>query len=487
MDTSKKWQDKKRPESELTTENQTKLLICAICAKEFKTSGNMNKHIRASHTDIKPFKCSSCNSSFKTNSCLNQHSIRNHTAPIPCDQCNRIVNDMKRHKNEVHNTFTDQYKCNMCQKKFRRKGYLKSHMSVHKSQTYNCNKCPKVFSHEQSLKKHTNIYHANQRKENICKMCCQNFQFPTQLLLHEEITHSSQIFSCTICAKELTNKPYLYNHMRISHKQGKIKVPCTYPDCLAVFEFQSNLKVHMIKHSTKKLYKCKDCDKKFKRSHSMKRHQLVHSGERNHKCSVCPFVTHDPVILKRHVLGHTGEKPHKCESCQKTFMLLSSRNSHYKQVHLKIKSFKCGLCDDFAFSSKKDLSRHQRTHGDVPLAKPFSCERPVCKKTFAKLSSLKQHERSHTGEKTHKCDVCQKKLACKRSLDFHKRTHTGEKPYACKYCQESFSQSGNFYRHVRTTHTGETPFLCDFCEQAFNTGTHLKKHQLSHKEKSLHM
>ena len=165
-------------------------------------------------------------------------------------------------------------------------------------------------------------------------------------------------------------------------------------------------------------------------------------------------------------------------------MLVSSRNSHYKQVHLKIKSFKCNLCEKFAFSGNRDLLGHKRTHGDVPLAKPFSCERPLCKKTFAKVSSLKQHERSHNGEKTHLCNVCQKKLACKLSLDFHKRTHTGEKPYSCKYCQESFSQSGNFERHVRTTHTGETPFSCDLCEQSFQTGPRLKKHQLIHAERS---
>ena len=297
--------------------------------------------------------------------------------------------------------------------------------------------------------------------------------------------HSSQIFPCTVCAKEFTHKPYLDIHIYSSHTEGNGKFQCTHPGCFAVFTFKANLKVHMIKHSRNSLYKCKGCDKTFKRIPDMKRHILiVHSGERSHKCSVCPYDTCDPVLLKRHVLRHTGEKTIICESCQKTFMLLSQRNSHYKHVHLKIRPFKCNLCEKFAFTNNKDLLRHKRTHGDVPLAKPFSCERLLCKKTFAKVTSLEQHERSHTGEKTHKCDVCQKKLACKLSLDFHKRTHTGEKPYSCKYCQESFSQRGNFERHVRTTHTGETPFSCDLCEQSFQTGQHLKKHKLIHAERS---
>ena len=393
---------------------------------------------------------------------------------------------MKRHGNEVHKAKTDKYKCNICQKKFRRTGHVKSHMSVHRSQTYNCNQCPKVLFCEESLKKHTKSHNAYQRKEFVCKTCCRNFQLPTQLLLHEKISHTSQIFPCTLCAKEFPYKPYLDNHMNKSHKQGSMKVPCTYPGCLAVFTL-SNLKVHMMKHSRDKLYECKKCDKTFKHAQGLKRHQAVHSGEKRHKCSVCPYDTHDPVLLKRHVLRHFGEKLHKCESCQKTFMLLSSRNSHNKNVHLKIKSFKCNLCDKFAFSSNKDLSRHKRQHGDEPQAKPFSCERQLCKKTFAKGSSLKQHERSHTGEKTHLCNVCHKRLACKTSLDFHKRTHTGEKPYSCKYCQESFSQSSNFWRHVKIAHTGEAPFSCNLCEQIFNTWRQLKKHQLSHTSRSQDM
>ena len=444
----------------------------------------MNKHIRESHSDAKPFKCASCDISFKLKIHLNKHTIIQHTVPLSCNQCNKIVKNMKRHENEVHKAKSDEYKCNICLTGFKRKSHVKNHMYVHKSRRCDCNKCHKTFSCEQYLKKHTITHNAYQEKEIVCKICCKHFQFPTQLLLHEKITHSSQIYPCTMCAKEFIYRPNLDRHVYSSHTEGNEKVQCTHPGCFAFFTFKGNLKVHMIKHSTARLYKCKDCGKTFKGIHGMKKHQAVHSGERNHKCSVCPYDARDPVVLKRHLLRHTGEKPHRCESCDKTFMLVSSRNSHYKQVHLKIKSFKCNICDKFAFTSNKDLATHKRTHGNVPLPKPYSCERLLCKKTFAKVSSLNQHERYHNGEKTHKCDVCQKKLACKLSLDFHKRTHTGEKPYSCKYCQESFSQSGNFESHVRTTHTGETPFSCDLCEQSFQTGRRLKKHQLIHAERS---
>lgn len=142
---------------------------------------------------------------------------------------------------------------------------------------------------------------------------------------------------------------------------------------------------------------------------SLSKDHEMHWKEDLHECLYCGKVCRNTSYLIVHLRTQEG--------CRQRFShLLGSKKTHVRKGHYDCSE--CGKC----FSSSSSLRKHQKKHSGEKL---YSCSQ--CGKCFSQRYVLWKHKKTHAGEKLHACSDCGKGFHCKSSLSAHQRAHTGEK------------------------------------------------------------
>ena len=312
-------------------------------------------------------------------------------------------------------------------------------------------------------------------------------------------------------------------------------------------------------HKGVKPYKCGECRKSFTEKRVLKRHQSNHRAIKDHncsmcvrkfadpvqleihmtrhktiKCSVCPFKTTKKADLKKHAKTHEiiDFEPQSCPKCGKNFKVMEKHTKtharkcistfrvmellkgsapckrcknyisqpfwkmkkHITTSHTKEGRFKCTYCEK-RFIDSWHLREHERSHTGE---KPYSCAEQDCSKAFKNVGNLNRHKVCHStaklgiqiDRKLFKCPLpdCTQEFTQKSYIKRHLRIHSGEKPFECPQhgCSSRFTEKGSLKIHM-VAHSGEKPFKCQKqgCQKAFSLKRNLYRHENNHHKMGL--
>ncbi|XP_049951056.1 uncharacterized protein LOC126458205 isoform X1 [Schistocerca serialis cubense] len=307
--------------------------------------------------------------------------------------------------NENASSRGGKFRCEMCERTFKRRAKLNEHMAVHRQERpYECDQCEKKFFQRWDLTLHKRLHTGLFQ----CEFCNKTFPVRGKLDRHRRTHTGEKPFVCSTCGKAFSDMRNLQSH-RSTHSDERPHVCDT---CGRAFRVRSHLIDHYKVHSKDTPFTCDTCGKSFKWKTNLNIHRNVHTGER-FPCNLCgnEYIrradltkhrrSHGPASLTDTAVEAEEEAPPEGDG--------DSRSASCDYV--------CAVCCK-SYSDQAVLQKHLRTHGEH---RPFVCD--ICGKGFHFHWYLSSHKKVHLDSKTYTCRTCGKSFNKKNCLLSHTRCH----------------------------------------------------------------
>uniref|UniRef100_T1GXZ1 C2H2-type domain-containing protein n=1 Tax=Megaselia scalaris TaxID=36166 RepID=T1GXZ1_MEGSC len=309
--------------------------VCKPCCTEFLSHKRFRVHQQFHLQKYRPKICFLCDKAFRMEEDFYEHIMYGHKSEnelnLMCRHCDTVCEKISFTYKIVHDQ-RDDNDCKICGEQFHFKGKLKIHVETHNEaklgKVFVCNTCGQCEPDMASFDYHNH----NKIKEEVIEYC------------QEE---TNMVYACEFCEKAFSTPMFLKQHrLRMKHDTYNCDL------CVEVFGRFQTLKTHRLRHEygedkiskfpTGRNYVCDfgKCEVGFLHWHLLKKHTSTHVWmNASKKCKLCGVVLENYTKLMYHLekvhceIDMEEKAMQSCPACMKMFKTKVGLSIHLTAKH----------------------------------------------------------------------------------------------------------------------------------------------------------